>query len=168
MRLLHVAPERSLVRYLSTLENLEYLTADISGRNVMVPMDLTHIQYPTDYFGAIICNHVLEHIPDDRQAMSELFRVLKPGGWAILQVPLSNRLRDTLEDPTVVSKEDRERVFGQDDHVRIYAADYSGRLESVGFRVEKFRWWRSDERFGGAANRYGLLKDEILYVARKQ
>ena len=166
-RLLHVAPEPSLSRRLARLSNLDYLTADISGQNVMVRMDITDIDFEDVYFDVIVCNHVLEHIIDDRQAMRELYRVLKPGGTAILQVPMSKRLNATLEDQTVVSEVDRERVFGQHNHVRIYAADYLDRLMSVGFEVDMFQWWTADERFGAATNRFRLLKDETLYVAQK-
>jgi len=168
IRLLHVAPERMLERYLSGLKRLEYTTADLSGKNVMVKMDITDIPYSDNFFGGIICNHVLEHIPDDRRAMRELHRVLEPGGWAILQVPMSKFLTKTLEDPSVVTDADRERVYGQCDHVRVYASDYVDRLTSVGFAVEVFRWWEDKRHFGGAANRHGLLKDECLFLARKR
>lgn len=167
LRLLHVAPEANLSRKLQQMSRLEYVTADISGQNVMVQMDLTTIQYPEDHFSGIICNHVLEHIIDDRQAMRELLRVLRPGGWAILQVPMSKRLPETREDPAVVTEADRERVFGQNDHVRIYASDYTERLQSVGFDVETFRWWTAGEEFASESNRYGLLRDEDLFVAWK-
>lgn len=167
LRLLHVAPEPNLSKKLGQLKQLDYLTADISGRNVMVRMDITAIGYPDAHFDAIICNHVLEHIIDDRQAMRELYRVLQPGGWAILQVPLSQRLTATFEDPSVTSEADRERVFGQKDHVRIYADDYQDRLRSVGFDVHPFQWWTAGEPFGGARIRYGLLQDETLFVVKK-
>lgn len=166
-RLLHVAPEPSLSRRLARLSNLNYLTADISGRNVMEQMDITAIDYDDAHFDAIICNHVLEHIIDDRKAMRELYRVLKPGGWAILQVPMSQRLSETLEDLSITTEADRERVFGQKDHVRIYAADYQDRLASVGFEVTAFEWWTAGEPFGGIGNRYGLLNHEKLFVAKK-
>lgn len=166
-RLLHVAPEAGLSRRLARLSHLDYLTADISGRNVMVKMDITAIAYAEGHFDAIVCNHVLEHIIDDRQAMRELYRVLKPGGWAVLQVPLSKRLSQTFEDPSITTEADRERVFGQKDHVRIYAADYQDRLASVGFDVHPFRWWTAGEPFGGAENRFGLLQGETLFAVQK-
>ena len=104
--------------------NIDYLSADLNSPSAMVKMDITNIKYEDNSFDVIICNHVLEHIPDDRKAMSELYRVLKPGGWAILQVPISLLLNKTYEDPTVTTPEEREKVFGQSDHVRIYAKDY--------------------------------------------
>ena len=107
-------------------------------------MNVTEIGCPDDSFDAIICNHVLEHVDDDRQAMAELFRVLGPGGWAILQVPISRRLERTLEDPGLSDPSERERRFGQKSHVRLYGSDYAERLAEVGFAVEVFdpaaRW----------------------------
>ncbi len=124
LKLLHIAPEPPLEFIFKHLQNIDYLTADMNPERVMEQMDITNIQYPENTFDAIICNHVLEHIPDDQKAMSELFRVLRPGGWAILQVPFSKILDKTFEDPTITTPEDRERIFGQTDHVRIYGRDY--------------------------------------------
>ncbi|MDP8227851.1 MAG: methyltransferase domain-containing protein [Candidatus Electryoneaceae bacterium] len=168
VRLLHVAPEEHLEKCFRRHPNIDYLTADLYAMNVMVKMDISDIHYDDNSFDVIICNHVLEHVLDDRKAMAELFRVLKPDGWAILQVPISLLLDRTFEDPTVTTSEERERIFGQDDHVRIYAGDYSDRLEEVGFRVEQFRWTEDSAEFGGSGNRYGLIKDEILYIVFKK
>jgi len=134
----------------------------------MVKMDITDIQYPDASFDAIICNHVLEHVPDDRRAMRELYRVLKPGGWAILQVPYSEQITQSIEDPSITTPEARARVFGQEDHVRIYAKeDYLTRLEEAGFRMELLNWWEAGEDFGNPTNRYGLMPRETLFVGRK-
>lgn len=118
-------------------------------------------------FDAVICNHVLEHVPDDVAAMAEVFRVLAPGGWAMLQVPFAVKLARTYEDPTIRSPEARREAFGQRDHVRIYGRDYTERLESVGFRVETFRWTEHAASFGGPRNLYGLNPEEQVFVARK-
>jgi len=167
-RLLHVAPEPQLGAILRRQPHLDYLSADLYDEHVMVKMDITDIQYPDASFDAIICNHVLEHVPEDERAMQELFRVLAPGGWAILQVPLSEKIQTSIEDPAVVTPADRARVFGQEDHVRIYAReDYLARLMRAGFRVEPFAWWDAGPEFGGAGNRYGLMPRETLFVARK-
>ena len=99
----------------------------------MLRVDITDLPFDDSRFDAIYCSHVLEHVPDDRKAMSELRRVLRPGGWAILQVPIKGIV--TFEDPAVTTPEDRERVFGQSDHVRIYGLDFKDRLEEVGFKV---------------------------------
>ena len=113
---------------------------------------------------AIICNHVLEHIPDDRKAMKELRRVLKPGGWGILQVPISYVLAATHEDPSIVTTEAREQAFGQYDHVRIYAKDYVDRLVGAGFKVEQFDWTKQGDAFGGSSNRFALIPEERVFA----
>ncbi len=167
-RLLHVAPEPQLGKVLQQMAQLDYLSADLYDENVMVRMDITDIQYPDASFDAIICNHVLEHVPEDGRAMRELHRVLTPGGWAILQVPVSEKIQASVEDPDVVTPEERARVFGQEDHVRIYARrDYLARLAAAGFDVAPFAWWETGPAFGAPDNRYGLMPRETLFVARK-
>jgi predicted SAM-dependent methyltransferase len=165
LRVLHVAPGRNLQKVLMVLPNIDYLSADLCSPRAMVKMDITDIKYGDDCFDVIICNHVLEHIPGDRKAMSELYRVLKPGGWSILQVPISLSLDKTYEDPTVQTAEEREKLFGQCDHVRIYAKDYKERLEKAGFSVETYSF---TEEFGEHYSHvYGLVKDEVLYICSK-
>jgi SAM-dependent methyltransferase len=166
IKLLHVAPEKSLRKKLQECKNFDYLTADLHSSSVMVKMDIANIQYPDTSFDVIICNHVLEHIIDDHKAMSELYRILKWGGWAILQVPISLQLHQTYEDMTITKPRERMVAFGQNDHVRIYARDYRDRLERVGFKVEEFDW-NSDERFGGVKNQFGLNEEERVYLASK-
>jgi ubiquinone/menaquinone biosynthesis C-methylase UbiE len=145
--------------------NIDYLSADLDSPIAMIKMDITKIPYKDNFFNVVICNHVLEHIPNDRQAMSDLYRVLKPGGWAILQVPISLSLERTYDDPTVTAPGEREKKFGQSDHVRIYARDYKDRLESVGFTVEVYS---IRQEFGDSTiNKYALAKDEDLYLASK-
>lgn len=169
LKVLHVAPERNLQRVFMAHPNIDYLSADLNSPSAMVKMDITNIKYEDNSFDVIICNHVLEHIPDDRKAMSELYRVLKPGGWAILQVPISLLLNKTYEDPTVTTPEEREKVFGQSDHVRIYAKDYKDRLEKIGFSVEIYNFIKE---FGESTihkyHKYRLLKDENIYICSKQ
>ena len=166
-RLLHVAPERRLERVLRAAGTVDYLTADLHAKHVMVRMDVTRIEYPEGTFDAVICNHVLEHVPDDRKAMAEIFRVLAPGGWAILQIPISKLLKETYEDFSIVDVEERERLFGQGDHARIYGQDYVTRLASVGYEVEEVSWADDPVHFGGASNRFSLLPDETIYFVRK-
>jgi predicted SAM-dependent methyltransferase len=165
LKVLHIAPERSLQRVLMTCPNIDYLSADLDSPLAMVKMDITEINYEDNSFDVIICNHVLEHIPDDRKAMSELYRVLKPAGWAILQVPVSLLLNKTYEDPAVTTPEEREKIFGQSNHVRIYGKDYKDRLEKVGFSVEVYNFAKE---FGESTiHKYGLLKDEDIYICSK-
>jgi ubiquinone/menaquinone biosynthesis C-methylase UbiE len=114
------------------MHNLSYITADLAAKRVTVRTDIVELPFKTDCFDAIICNHVLEHVVDDRTAMKELYRILKPGGWAVVQSPLDVNRNETFEDFNVVLPQDRERLFGQFDHVRIYGLDYRGRLEEAG------------------------------------
>lgn len=169
LKVLHVAPERNLQKVFMGQSNIDYLTADLNSPSVMVKMDITNIKYKNNSFDVIICNHVLEHIPDDRKAMSELYRVLKPRGWAIVQVPISLSLNKTYEDPTVATPGERAKVFGQSDHVRIYGKDYKERLEKIGFFVECYNFATEfDESTIYKYHKYGLLEDENLYICSKQ
>ncbi len=163
VRLLHVSPEAQLEKFLRSQTNITYASADLGPSSVDLRLDVTKIPLLDSSIDLIICSHVLEHVPDDRRAMSEMIRVLKPGGSAILQVPISLLQEKTDEDPSVVDAHDREQRFGQGDHVRLYGKDYRVRLESVGFQVEPFSFVR---KFGDAARRrYALLEHEDLYVA---
>ena len=162
-----MAPEPALEIWLRSRKAVRYLSADLYMHRVMQKIDLRKTDFPDNYFDGIVCNHVLEHIDDDRLAMAELRRILKPVGWAILQVPISYLLGKTIEDPGVKTADEREKRFGQHDHVRIYGPDYVARLEGVGFAVEQFRWWEADTGFGGRDNKFGLLPEEVLFVARK-
>ena len=166
-RLLHIAPEQCMANVLMAHANIDYVSADLESPNAMVRMDLTALALPERSFDAIICNHVLEHVADDAAAMRELYRVLKPGGWAILQVPISLSLDATYEDFSIKTASGREEAFGQNDHVRIYAKDYETRLSRACFEVKKFQWVSEPEDFGGAKNLFGLNKEECVYVASK-
>lgn len=136
LRVLHVAPEDCLQPVLQGLANLDYLSADLAPGAAMATMDLMDIRFPDESFDVILCSHVLEHVPDDRRAMRELYRVLRPHGWAILQVPVDASRAATLEDPTVTSPAERARLYGQSDHVRVYGRDYAARLREAGFAVQ--------------------------------
>ncbi len=166
IKLLHVAPEPALSAVIEKHSNIDYLTADLYSESAMVKMDITEIDYPDKSFDVIICNHVLEHIIDDSKAMSELYRVLKSGGWGILQVPMSLSLAKTYEDFSITDPAEREQVFGQSDHVRIYAIDYLDRLKESGFQADPFEWW-TDKEFSDSNNKYGLLQDESIFVISK-
>ena len=136
-RVLHVAPEPAIAAILKALPNVDYLSADLSGENVMVRMDLTDIDYADGTFDAIVCSHVLEHIPEDAKAMREMFRVLSPGGVAVVQVPIYGQT--TYEDFSITSEADRLAAFGQRDHVRKYGLDLARRLAGAGFYVREIR-----------------------------
>lgn len=165
LKVLHVAPEMGLQKVFMAHPNIDYVSADLDSPLAMVKMDITDIRYEDNSFDVIICNHVLEHIPDDRKAMSELYRVLKLGGWAILQVPISLSLNKTYEDKTVTIPEEREKLFGQYDHVRLYGTDYKNRLEKIGFCVDIYNFIKE---FGESnSDRYRLPKNESIYVCSK-
>jgi len=163
--MLHIAPESSLKKLFAGKENIKYITADLNDSAVDVKLDITQIPYDDNTFDVIICNHVLEHILDDRQAMRELLRVLKPNGWASLQVPIASDLEKTFEDATITSPEDRLRNFGQEDHVRWYGRDYPDRLTEVGFSIttENIAESLSSEKI----EQYGLRSEENLYFGTK-
>lgn len=136
-KVLHVAPEPCFEERFRKHLGQGYLTADLLAPNVMVKMDITDIQYPDESFDVIYCSHVLEHVPDDRKAMREFFRVLKSGGWAILLVPIT--VQKTFEDPSITDPIRRLELFGQQDHVRRYGIDYVDRLKEAGFEVQMTR-----------------------------
>ena len=168
MRIMHVAPEAKLGAWLRRRAQGGYLSADLMSTAVDENFDLQAIPHPDASFDAVIVNHVLEHIGDDAKAMRECQRVLKPGGWAILQVPIALKLEHTIEDPSETDPAARQRRFGQDDHIRIYTqGDYVARLQRAGFEVEQFRWTEERAAYGGAENRYGLLEKEVLFFCRK-
>jgi len=131
---LHFAPETAFAEVLRKARGIEDVSADLDSPHAMVKLDITRIDRDNASFDIILCSHVLEHVPEDRQAMHELFRVLKPGGWAMIQVPISNK--PTFEDQSITDPAERERLFWKTDHVRLYGLDISDRLSAAGFEVE--------------------------------
>ena len=158
---LHFAPEYELQRYLRERPGLRHRSADIDSPLADDRVDIMDLPYDDATFDVVICLHVLEHVPDDRRAMRELLRVLTPGGKAIVMCPIDARRETTLEDPSVTSPEDRDRVFGQFDHVRLYGRDFGDRLAEAGFdvRVESFL----DELPAERVARHGLRRDQDLF-----
>lgn len=134
---LHFAPEPCLEPLLRDELGKGYHTADIARADVDVQLDVTRLALPSQSLDVVICSHVLEHVPDDRRAMSEIHRVLSDAGWALVIVPV--RVKATIEDPSVDTPEQRLRVFGQSDHVRLYGPDIVDRLTAVGLDVETHR-----------------------------
>lgn len=135
--MLHVGAERGFEPRLRKRLGAGYITADLFDPRADVKMDILNIQYPDNSFDVIYCSHVLEHVPDDRKAMREFHRVLKPGGWAILLVPILNGDNPTFENPEIVTPEERLAIYGQEDHMRKYGNDYIDRLRESGFTVRK-------------------------------
>ena len=164
--MLHIAPELCYMDRFEALENLEYITADIESPLAMVKMDIHEIPFEDNTFDIIFCNHVLEHVDDDLKAMSEMRRVLKSGGWAILQIPWFHPILEiTFEDSSIVDSKEREKIFGQEDHVRLYGNDYSERLSNSGFKVieEKIVMEMDPQE----VDKFALPKDEIIYRVEK-
>ena len=167
INLLPVAPERNLQKILKSFSNIKYVSGDLNPLvNCDIILDIKDMNFKDNFFDVIICNHVLEHVKDDQKAMSELFRVLKPEDFAILQVPISKVLKQTFEDFSITSPKEREKYFGQKDHVRIYGSeDYRNRLEGVGFKVDLYDI-KNDLNIK-EINIFGLNQEEILYVCRE-
>jgi len=136
LKVLHFAPEQAFFKRFRNMKNLDYTTTDLNSPIADVKADICALPFKNNEFDFIICNHVLEHIPNDTTAMEELLRVLKPGGTAILQVPLNSGRNQTYEDDSIIDPKERARIFGQYDHVRVYGMDYFDKLKSIGFKVE--------------------------------
>lgn|SRR5574344_940176 len=141
LSILHMAPEQRISAKILECHDLEYVCGDLFTEGYTYPdyvknMNLLALPIENDRFDIVICNHVMEHIPEDTKAMSEIFRVLKPGGFAILQVPISYSTDKTIEDFSITNPDERKRRFGKSDHCRIYGLDYIDRLKSVGFEVD--------------------------------
>jgi hypothetical protein len=158
-RILHFAPEKAFMQRMRG--NSLYETADLVQAGVTYKADIADTKLCGAAYDVVIANHVLEHIADDRRAMREVFRLLKPGGLAVLSVPLNPTRQTTYENPAITSAAQRQAHFSAPDHVRYYGLDFADRLREAGFRVETFRATPEQEV------EYGLLRDEWLYIARK-
>jgi SAM-dependent methyltransferase len=162
--LLHFAPEWTLRRRLSRVDHLRYVTADLQQRDVDLHLDITALALPDASFDAVICSHVLEHIPDDGSAMGELRRVTASGGWCLVMVPLDLERGETYEDPLLIDPEQRRRVFWRPDHVRLYSADIEARLVRAGFAVERID--PAGEFGAEACRRCGIPDTEVIWLCR--
>ncbi len=162
---LHIAPEQCFYKRFRQQSNLKYLTADLESPLADVKMDIHQMPFDEGEFDIVLCNHVLEHVQDDAVAMKEIYRVLKPGGWAIMQVPLDDTREETYEDWSITSPEEREKHFWQKDHVRLFGLDYPKRLANAGFRVEALNL--QAEIPAEKREKYRLMEGEILYVCHK-
>ena len=161
---LHFAPEPFVAKRIGGLAGVDYISGDIDASQAMRKIDITNIDFPSDHFDFIICSHVLEHVPDDATAMRELFRTLKPGRRALLQVPIEGE--HTHEDLSITDPEERVRLFGQEDHVRQYGLDFAERLASAGFQVETVT---VESMFNAEEiRRHGLVSGEPLFFCLKQ
>ncbi|MBT9317285.1 class I SAM-dependent methyltransferase [Leptothoe spongobia] len=164
-KVLHFAPEPFFQAKFLNMKNLDYVSADLFSSLAMLKVDITDIPFKDDQFDVVFCSHVLEHVPEDRKAMSELYRVLKPGGWAILQVPIDTNLEGTLEDPNITTPEERIHFYWNEEHVRLYGCDYKDRLSEAGFQVTVDPYVKTlDEK---SVKSYGLLRKEDIFLCMK-
>lgn len=165
--ILHIAPEACFIKPFRKIHGKSYVTADIESPLADVKMDIHNITFPDNTFDVILCNHVLEHVRDDIQAMREIKRVLKPGGFAILQVPLFSPLSEkTFEDLSVTDPRERERLFGQSDHVRKYGKDYAQRIQQSGLKAVEDDFATNIDL--DKAKKYGVARHEIIYKGVKE
>lgn len=164
-KVLHIAPEQAFIHRFKKLRNLQYTTADLFSPLVDVKADVLDLPFEDESFDVVICNHVLEHIVEDTKAMKELYRVMKKGGWGILQVPMKNSLEKSYEDFSITGPKERQKAFGQYDHVRWYGRDYFVRLRNVGFSVDENFYSKTFS--SELIKKYGLNENEILPVVRK-
>lgn len=162
LSVLHIAPEPCFVKRFEKIHGDNYITGDIESPLAKVKMDIHRIPFEENKFDVVLCNHVLEHVQDDIKAMKEIKRVLRPGGWAILQVPFFSPVPDdTFEDNSITDPREREKIFGQDDHVRKFGKDYPQRIERSGLKAILDDFAKSQR------DKYGLQKGEIIYKAEK-
>lgn len=166
LKVLHVAPEYCFIDRFEQMKNLDYITADIESPLAKVKMDIHQIPFEANTFDVAICNHVMEHVDDYILAMSELHRVLKPGGWALIQSPQDMKYEVTYEDPTITDPKEREIHFLQNDHLRLFGRNYGKELEKGGFKVTEDRFVM-DELTKAEVQRYSLPGEEIVYFCQK-
>ena len=164
-KVLHIAPEQCFLKLFKKQKNLDYITADLYSPIADVKADICDLPFEDNSFDVVFCNHVLEHIEDDKKAMNELYRVLKKGGFGIFQIPQDLNREETYEDFSIVSPEERALHFGQYDHVRVYGKDYFNRLRNVGFTVDEVDYSKTISK--DLITKYCLVKGEILPVCTK-
>jgi SAM-dependent methyltransferase len=166
LKVLHIAPEQCFYSKFKAQKNLDYLTGDLESPLADLHFDLHHIPLEDNQFDVVFCNHVMEHVDDPIQCMTELFRVMKIGGWAIMQVPQDFSRETTYEDASITSPEDREKHFWQKDHVRLFGKDYPQWLEKSGFSVDVFELTNHYDQ--ETIDKFKLMQGELLYIARKK
>jgi SAM-dependent methyltransferase len=165
MRVLHIAPEQCFEERFKKLQHIDYVTADLESPLANHKCDVQNLPFGDNEFDLVLCNHVLEHVDDDRRAMREILRVMKPGALAILLVPLEFTRTITYEDPTITSPKERAKHFLQYDHKRLYGTDFPERLRKVGFEVPLINYL--DEVDEHLRSRYALPANEFMYGYQK-
>jgi len=165
IKLLHFAPEQAFYKRFKKLSNIQYDTIDINSPLAKIKADICDLPIKENTYDFILCNHVLEHVLDDNKAMSELYRVLKKGGTGIFQVPIDMKREKTFQDDSITDKLERNKIFGQYDHVRVYGKDYFKKLEDTGFKVQQIDYSKkfSDKEI----LKFSIIKGEIIPVCTK-
>lgn len=165
---LHIAPEQCFYKRFKKMNNLHYITADLVSPIADVKMDICNMPFENEKFDVVLCNHVLEHILDEKKALSEINRVMKKNAWAVLLVPIDVTRHETYEDPSITDPREREKHFGQYDHVRYHGLDYPDRLRNAGFVVDEIKMfdYLSTEQI--EYQRLYKPGEEIIYIARKK
>ena len=165
LKVLHIAPEQCFLDIFRKQQNLNYITSDLESPIADVKADICDLPFKENEFDIIFCNHVLEHISNDTKAMQELYRVLKPGGFGIFQIPQDLSKAITFEDNTITDRKERAKLFGQYDHVRVYGRDYFDKLRSIGFKVDEVDYTKKITL--DKIEKYCLMQNEILPVCYK-
>ena len=165
IKLLHFAPEQAFYKRFKKLRNIQYDTIDINSPLAKIKADICDLPIKENTYDFILCNHVLEHVLDDNKAMSELYRVLKKGGTGIFQVPIDMKREKTFQDDSITDKLERNKIFGQYDHVRVYGKDYFKKLEDTGFKVQQIDYSKkfSDKEI----LKFSIIRGEIIPVCTK-
>tara|TARA_B100001750_G_scaffold150125_1_gene120269 strand:+ start:393 stop:1157 length:765 start_codon:yes stop_codon:yes gene_type:complete len=162
---LHIAPEYCFLKRFKKLPNLKYTTADLISPWADIKMDVHDIPFTENVFDVIMCNHVLEHVEDDKKVMTEFYRVMKKGGWGIFQVPIDYNREETLEDEKINTPQLREKHYWQSDHMRLYGKDFPQKLRQAGFTVIEDDFINEIDK--KLKTRYCLPKEEIIYLCKK-
>ena len=164
-KVLHFAPEQAFYHQYKKIKKIDYTTTDLFSPLADVKADICNLPFKDKEFDYIFCNHVLEHIPDDNKAMSELFRVLAPNGIGIFQIPQDLSRKFTFEDDSVTNPKERAIIFGQYDHVRVYGRDYFDKLREIGFNVAAIDYTKKLTK--KEIDKYRLAQGELIPVCRK-
>ncbi len=165
--LLHIAPEVCIMRPLRKAykgSTAKYKTADLESPLADLHFDVQQIPLSDNSFEVVLCNHIMEHIPDDKLAMRELYRILKPGGWGVILSPVEQDREYTYEDDEITDPKERAKIFGQYDHRRIYGRDYIERLKEAGFTVDAIDYIQN---FTPKEKRLYAISNEVIYVVKK-
>ena len=165
LKFLHIAPEFCFIKIFKKMQNLKYITGDLISPWADYKFDAHDIPFPDQSFDVIICNHVLEHVKDYNKVMQEFYRVMKPNGWGIFQVPIDYNNEKTMEDKNITDPKEREKLYWQSDHLRLFGLDYAQKLRKNGFKVSEYNLTK--ELNPDLVARYALPKDEVIYFCEK-